>query len=250
MQWMAAEQTGQGPRQTTRKSVAIDRLKCVFRACRRETTRGRQPRRDDNLVGVDRLQSNGSSKTLTHLSVPRRATSSLRNSSKSRSTVDRLGFTTKSNPFGISAREVRRISRILLLMRFLSCAFPSLRGVVIPNRLYSNPFRTTNTAKERDTRLAPPSYTLLNSAAFFNRKCFGNTFAPAPDTPWKALIVLNRYAFATLIASSFQHEPPAAGLHALAKTVCFRATPIIRLVRPLWHSCAPSKTLNLAHRVL
>src|SRR5215510_11197486 len=87
--------------------------------------------------------------------LPRRGRSSRRNSSISQSDADRLGFTTKSNPVGIAAREVRRISLTVLFNRFLTCALPSFRGVVRPKRLYSNPFRRANTTKSRAFRFAP-----------------------------------------------------------------------------------------------
>jgi len=59
------------------------------------------------------------------------------------------------------------------------------------------------------------------------------------------LIVFNRDALTPLIPSGFQHQTTSTSSHAFAKTVGFRASSIVRLKGPLWHFCAPRKTLNL-----
>ena len=146
----------------------------------------------------------------------------------------RLGFITKSKPFGIVLCPWRRISRTLLFTRFLSWAFPSFRGVVNPKRLIARPFFSANNTKERETRLAPPSYTFLNSAAFLSRKSLGNV-----------LVVFNCDALPAFIPSSLQHKPSTSSFHSLTESMGFRTTTIVRLVCPLWHSSTPSKTLNL-----
>ena len=56
------------------------------------------------------------------------------------------------------------------------------------------------------------------------------------------LIVLGRYAFPALIPPGLEHEPASARLHAFPKPVRFRASTVVRLVRPLRHFLAPSKT--------
>jgi hypothetical protein len=102
------------------------------------------------------------------MSIPRSVNSSERNSLKSRSQADRRGFTTKSNPTAFDGSIVRRISRTLLLIRFLSWALPNFRGVVRPNRLWFSPLGSANNTKDRDDFFAPFSYTDSNAAAFFN----------------------------------------------------------------------------------
>ena len=62
------------------------------------------------------------------------------------------------------------------------------------------------------------------------------------------LIVLGRYAFPALIPPGLEHEPASARLHPFPKPVRFRAATIVRLVCPLWHFSAPSKTLNLTQK--
>jgi hypothetical protein len=150
--------------------------------------------------------------------------------------VFRLGFITKSKPCGIVFCPWRRISRTLLFTRFLSWAFPSFRGVVSPNRLITNPFFRANSTKERETRFAPPSYTFLNSALFLSRKSLGNV-----------LVVFNCDALPAFVSSCLQHKPSTPSFHSLTESMGFRATTIVRLVCPLWHSSTPSKTLNLPH---
>ena len=56
------------------------------------------------------------------------------------------------------------------------------------------------------------------------------------------LVVLRRYAFAALIPPGLEYEPASARLHPFPKPVRFRASTVIRLVRPLRHFFAPSKT--------
>lgn len=157
MQRMTAKQSTCRPGETTQQPVLLNRLARIFGARRGESAGRRQPWRNHQLIGSKKLQSNVARQSEIHLSAPRRATSSLRSSSKPRSLAERRGFNTKSKPLGITMRDVRRISRTLLFTRFLSCALPSFRGVVRPNRLYSRPFFRANNTKERETRFAPPS---------------------------------------------------------------------------------------------
>ena len=157
MQRMAAEQSAGGTGGTAEQSVLFDGLTGIFRTCGRKAAGGRQPRRKNHLVGSQNLQSEVARETEFHSSAPRRALNSSRSSSKPRSFADCLGFNTKSKPLGITVSDVRRISRTLLLSRFLSCALPIFRGVVSPNRLCSSPFLRANNTKERETRFAPPS---------------------------------------------------------------------------------------------
>ena len=56
------------------------------------------------------------------------------------------------------------------------------------------------------------------------------------------LVVLHGYAFAALIPPGLEHEPATARLHPFPKPVRFRASTVVRLVRPLRHFLAPSKT--------
>ena len=182
MQRMTAKQSACRPGETTQQPVLLNRFARIFGARRGESAGRRQPWRNHQLIGSKQLQSDAARESEIHLSAPRRATSSLRSSSKPRSLAERRGFNTKSKPLGITMRDVRRISRTLLFTRFLSCALPSFRGVVRPNRLYSRPFFRANNTKERETRFAPPSYTLLNCAAFLSRKSLGNAFDPTRAT--------------------------------------------------------------------
>src|SRR5438105_6133432 len=133
MQRMAAKQPPDGAWDPANNAVVFNSLVCVVGARWSEATGGRQPWRNYHFVGSHHFQCEKCNPT--HLSAPRRATNSMRNSSNRRSLTDRLGFSTKSNPGGIDGRDVRRISLTLLLTRFLSCALPSFRGVVSPNRL-------------------------------------------------------------------------------------------------------------------
>ena len=135
MQRMASQYARSGANDSPNETILFDGFLSIFRAGRREPASRREPRRDNELVGSHHFYCESLKDGQTHFSAPRRATSSPRKSSKSRSVADRRGFTTKSNPFGIANWDVRRISRILLLIRFLSCAFPSFRGVVSPKRL-------------------------------------------------------------------------------------------------------------------
>lgn len=157
MKRVAAEQAPCGASSSLKKAELFDSLGGVFRACGSEATRGTQPGRDNQLVNSDQFQRE--SPAQTHTVTPRSDSNSERTSVMGRSFADRRGFTTKSNPLGISSSDVRMISLTLLLIRFLSWAFPNLRGVVKPKRLYSRPFSSANTAKERDVRFAPLRYT-------------------------------------------------------------------------------------------
>ena len=134
MQRVAAQQPRDSFGAATKETVFRDSFGSVLGACRCKTARRRQPRTNDQLVSVncfecERLGDHA------HLSAPNKPINSARNWSNGRSFADRLGFNTKSNPVGIAVREVRRISLTRLFTRFLSCAFPSFRGVVKPNRL-------------------------------------------------------------------------------------------------------------------
>jgi hypothetical protein len=59
--------------------------------------------------------------------------------------------------------------------------------------------------------------------------------------------VFNCDALPAFVSSCLQHKPSASSLHSLTESMGFGATPVVRLVCPLWHSSAPSKTLNLPH---
>ena len=135
MQGMAAKQARKCVRDSANESISFNGLEGVFRTSRCKATGGRKPWRDNQLVSLHSLYRDRPRNRQTHFSAPSRATNSPRKSSRVRSMTDRRGLSTKSNPSGIAVSEVRRISLILLLIRFLSCAFPSFRGVVKPNRL-------------------------------------------------------------------------------------------------------------------
>jgi hypothetical protein len=51
--------------------------------------------------------------------------------------------------------------------------------------------------------------------------------------------VLNRQAFAALRAAAFQYCSAVFGRHPRPKTVLFRTTAVVGLVRSLWHNCSP-----------
>jgi hypothetical protein len=173
MQGMATEQSRQCAQKATGCTVSLDGFSGVLGTRRRETTRSRQPGRNDDFVGAERFQRNGSANAHAHFSPPKRASRSTRTSAKRRLITDCFGFTTKSKPFGINARDVLRISLTFLLIRFLSCAFPNFREVVSPKRLYFFPFFNLNNTKNREVRFEPSSYTLLNSCAVLSRTSFG-----------------------------------------------------------------------------
>jgi len=116
------------------------------------------------------------------------------------------------------------------LTRFLSWAFPNLRGVVRPKRLCSSPLGSANSTKERETFLAPLSYTTLNSPAFRNFKPFGDAADFWMSTVSKHSIVLDRDPLTTLVSPCFQHEPTSTCLHALPESMSLCAPSIIRLI--------------------
>jgi hypothetical protein len=159
MQRMTSEQARDGTYKSSDQTVLFYGFNSVFGTRRRESAGWRQPWREDELIGPHDFCGESLKYGQTHLSAPRRFTNSSRTCWNSISPADRRGFNTKSNPAGIDGREVRRISLILLLTRFRSCAFPSLRGVVRPKRLCANPFGITNTTNERETLFVPFEYT-------------------------------------------------------------------------------------------
>ena len=174
---MAPEKSANRPGDTTNQPMLFNGSMSVFRASGSEPTGRRQPWRHHKFIDTQGLQAKclPDNCTCSHLCAPRRVSNSERNSQNFFWIAERRGFTTKSKPAGISARDVRRISLTLLLARFLSWALPNLRGVVRPKRLCSSPFSNANRTKERETFFAPLSYTAWNSSAFRSFKPFGNT---------------------------------------------------------------------------
>ena|ERR1700733_6919455 len=144
---MAAEQSPEGAGNPADYAILFNGFVSILGACWGEAASSRQPRRNYSFVDAHDFQHKGLSARRAgaiacnykprqnHLSAPRRATNSVRKSSSFRSFVERLGFSTKSNPEGIDVRDVRRISLTRLFTRFLSWALPSFRGVVSPKRL-------------------------------------------------------------------------------------------------------------------
>jgi hypothetical protein len=242
MQWVAAQQPRDGAEGAADYAKMFNGFCCVFRTCGRESTGGRQPRRNYQFVHPYGLNCQSSPCRHLHIFAPSSACSSRRSSPKSRSIADLRGFTTKSNPAGTPARDVRRISRTLRLIRLRSWAFPSLRGVVIPKRLCSRPLGSANSTKEREAFLAPLSYTALNSAAVRSRNSFGNVCALSPMGASKHLIVLHGNSLATLTAPGLQDQSASPRFHSRAKSMCLGAAAIVWLERSLWHPRAPSKT--------
>ena len=135
MQGMTSEQPPDCTSHSAEEPIIFDGFSRVLSARRCKSAGRRKPRRNDKFVGSHQLDRKCLNNRPTHFSVPRRPISSTRNSSNCRSIAERRGFTTKSNPMGIAGSDVRRISLILLLARFRSCALPSFRGVVRPKRL-------------------------------------------------------------------------------------------------------------------
>jgi hypothetical protein len=82
------------------------------------------------------------------------------------------------------------------------------------------------------------------SRNFFKNFCV----VDASDELEGTLVVLNRDALATLVASAFEYESTTPRLHARSKAMRFRPPAIVGLKRSLWHFYAPRKTLNVAHR--
>src|SRR5262249_4369310 len=93
--------------------------------------------------------------------------------------------------------------------------------------------------------LCAPVIHLSKLCRISESKVFWKCIRPGKSHNSTALIVLYRNPLPALNASCFQHEPAATRFHAFAKSMRFRTTAIVRLVRPLWHTSAPSKTLNL-----
>jgi hypothetical protein len=154
---MATPETSQSFPGAAADTVALDRFKCIFRTCWRKPAGWRQPWRDDAFVDANCQQADCLSQRYFHCVVPSSDTSSARNSSSVLSPAERRGFNTTSKPEGSNRSEVRMISRTLLLIRFRSCAAPSLRGVVKPKRLRSRPLSFVKTTKEREVFFAPLS---------------------------------------------------------------------------------------------
>lgn len=152
---MATSETAQSFQSSTTDSVPRNRLKRVIRTRRREPACRPQPGRNDSLINTNCRKANGLSDRHPHIEGPKSESNSVRNSLNSRSQADPRGFNTTSRPAGKRERDVRIISRTLLFIRFLSCAGPSLRGVVSPKRLCSRPFAIIKTTKEREVFFAP-----------------------------------------------------------------------------------------------
>src|SRR5262249_5118851 len=133
MQRVAAEQSCNHARQPAKETISLNCLQGILRARWHKSTRRRQPRRDDNPIDLHSLICEGIGACQPHESTLSSCANSVRNSSNLLSSADRLGLTTTSIPRFEWINERRKISRIRLLIRFLLCAFPSLRGVVMPN---------------------------------------------------------------------------------------------------------------------
>jgi hypothetical protein len=155
MQWMATSKTAQRLPGSTPNAMDLNCLKCIIRTRRGKPACRRQPGRNYQLINTDDGQADDLSNRSLHNAVPRSASNSVCSSPNSLSQAERRGFSTTSKPDGRRNCAVRMISRTLLLIRFLSCAAPSFRGVVSPKRLCSRPFTTVKTTKERDTFFAP-----------------------------------------------------------------------------------------------
>ena len=95
-----------------------------------------------------------------------------------------------------------------------------------------------------------PFINLLKLCRISQSKVFRKCVRSGNRHDWKALIVLDRHPLSALIPSRFQNEPAAPRLHAFAKSVRFRAAPIVRLVCPLWHSSAPSENFKSSTEAL
>jgi len=85
---------------------------------------------------------------------------------------------------------------------------------------------------------------LSQSKVFWKCVCIRDKHRPnyARLSCVKRLIVLDRHAFTAFISPRLQHEPASSCLHPGPKSMRLGAPAIIRLVCPLWHFDAPSKT--------
>ena len=90
-----------------------------------------------------------------------------------------------------------------------------------------------------------PLVDLLKFCCISESNGFRKCIRPGNSHDSNALIVLDGNSLPALVSSRFQHEPAATRLHTFSKSVRFGATAVVRLVCSLWHSYAPSKTLNL-----
>lgn len=152
MKRMTAQKASYGLTDSPKDSVPLNRFAGVLRTRRRKPAGRAQPGRNHEFVASQKRERKSSG----HTETPRSESSSVFNSANSRSHAERRGLTTISRPRGTNGHADRRISRILLRIRFLWTARPSFRGVVIPTRLWSRPLASTKTTKERESFLAPP----------------------------------------------------------------------------------------------
>jgi len=99
-----------------------------------------------------------------------------------------------------------------------------------PNRLSGSWFTRKKTVKWELDRRFPVRYTASNSPLRTSRAARGNSRRPS---------LLGREPMASLLAARRQHLAAALRLHAHAEAVRLRATPLPRLISPLWQSTPP-----------
>ena len=58
--------------------------------------------------------------------------------------------------------------------------------------------------------------------------------------------MFHRHALATFVSSTFEHESASARFHSGSESMCLCATTIVRLICPLWHSCAPLENFKFS----
>ena len=91
--------------------------------------------------------------------------------------------------------------------------------------------------------LGPLCINILKLSGLSQPKVFGKRVRPDCRLRRRQdLIMLNSDTLAALVSSRFKHETATTCFHSGPESMCFRAAAIVRLVCPLWHSCAPWKT--------
>jgi hypothetical protein len=115
-------------------------------------------------------------------------------------------------------------------MRLRTTAPPNAFLMLNPNRLSGSWFTRKKTVKWELDRRFPVRYTASNSPLRTSRAARGKSRRPS---------LLGREPMTSLLAARRQHLAAALRLHAHAEAVRLRATPLPRLISPLWQSTPP-----------
>jgi hypothetical protein len=124
-------------------------------------------------------------------------------------------------------------------MRLRTTAPPNAFLMLNPKRLSGSWFARKNTVKWELERRFPVRYTASNSPLRTNRAVRGKSRRPS---------LLGREPMTSLLTTRRQHFAAAFCFHAHAKAMRLCATPLPRLISPLWQSTPPLITFETAAR--